>query len=63
MGVSFPGEKRYEGVRFNVSVMMGWVGVKFPGQKHYVTLEMNGPKLIRFDYSYTSHMNVLILRN
>ena len=39
-GVSFPGKKRYEGVRFNViSVTRGWVGVKFPGKKHYVTLE------------------------
>ena len=40
MGVSFPGKKRYEGVRFNVtSVTRGWVGVKFPGKKRYVTLE------------------------
>ena len=39
-GVSFPGKKRYEGVRFNViSVTRGWVGVKFPGKKRYVTLE------------------------
>ena len=39
-GVSFPGKRRYEGVRFNViSVMRGWVGVKFPGKKRYVTLE------------------------
>ena len=39
-GVSFPGKKRYEGVRFNViSVTRGWVGVKFPGKKCYVTLE------------------------
>ena len=38
-GVSFPGNKRYEGVRFNViSVTRGWVGVKFPGKKRYVTL-------------------------
>ena len=30
-GVSFSGEKRYEGVRFNViSVTRGWVGVQFP---------------------------------
>ena len=30
-GVSFPGEKRYEGVRFSViSVTRGWVGVQFP---------------------------------
>ena len=30
-GVSFPGIKRYEGVRFNVvSVTWGWVGVQFP---------------------------------
>ena len=39
-GVSFPGKKRYEGVRFNViSITRGWVGVKFPGKKRYVTLE------------------------
>ena len=39
-GVSFPGKKRYEGVRFNgISVTRGWVGVKFPGKKRYVTLE------------------------
>ena len=39
-GVSFPGKKHYEGVRFNVvSVTRGWVGVKFPGKKRYVTLE------------------------
>ena len=39
-GVSFPGKKRYEGVRFNIIIVMrGWVGVKFPGKKHYVTLE------------------------
>ena len=39
-GVSFPGKKRYEGVRFNViSVTRGWVGVKFPGKKCYVTFE------------------------
>ena len=38
-GVSFPGKKRYEGVRFNViSVTRRWVGVKFPGKKRYVTL-------------------------
>ena len=39
-GVSFPGKKHYEGVRFNViSITRGWVGVKFTGKKHYVTLE------------------------
>ena len=39
-GVSFPGKKRYEGVRFNIiSITRGWVGVKFPGKKRYVTLE------------------------
>ena len=38
--VSFPGKKRYDGVRFNViSVTREWVGVKFPGKKRYVTLE------------------------
>ena len=37
---SFPGKKRYEGVRFNViSVTRGWVGFKFPGKMRYVTLE------------------------
>ena len=37
-GVTFSGEKRYEGVRFNViSVMRGWVWVQFPGKKRYVT--------------------------
>ena len=31
-GVKFSGEKRYEGVRFNViSITRGWVGVKIPG--------------------------------
>ena len=39
-GVSFPGKKRYEGVRFNaISITRGWVEVKFPGKKRYVTLE------------------------
>ena len=39
-GVSFPGKKHYEDVRFNViSLTREWVGVKFPGKKHYVTLE------------------------
>ena len=38
--ISFPGKKRYEGVRFNIiSVTRGWVGVKFPGKKSYVTFE------------------------
>ena len=38
-GVSFPGKKRYEGVRFNVISVTrgGWV--KFPGKKLYITLE------------------------
>ena len=40
MGVSFPGKKRYKGVRFNViSVTKGWVVVKFSGKKRYLTLE------------------------
>ena len=40
VGVSFPGKKCYEGVRFNViSVARGCVGIKFPGKKRYVTLE------------------------
>ena len=35
-GVTFPGKKRYEDVRFNViSVTRGWVGVKFPGKNRY----------------------------
>ena len=39
-GVSFPGKKRYEGVRFTIiSVTRGWMEVKFPGKKRYVTLE------------------------
>ena len=39
-GVTLSGEKRYEGVRFNViSVTNGWVGVQFPGKKRCVTLE------------------------
>ena len=39
-GVSFPGKKHYEGVRFNViSITRGWMGVKFPGKRCYVTLE------------------------
>ena len=40
MGVSFPGKKRYGGVRFNViSITRGWVGVIFPGKKRYITHE------------------------
>ena len=43
MYVSFPGKKRYEGVRLNViSITRGWVGVKFPGKKLYVTFEWPG---------------------
>ena len=39
-GVSFPGKKPCEGVRFNViSIMRGCMGVKFPGKKRYVTHE------------------------
>ena len=39
-GVSFPGKKRYEGVRFNViSVTRGWVGGQISRKKCYVTLE------------------------
>ena len=39
-GVSFPGKKCYEGVRFNViNVTRGWVGVNFPRKKRYITLE------------------------
>ena len=39
-GISFPGKKRYEGVRFNViSVTREWVGIQFSGKKRYVTLE------------------------
>ena len=39
-GVTFSGEKRYEGVRLNViSVTRRWVGVQFPEKKRYVTLE------------------------
>ena len=34
MGVSFPGKKRYEGVRFNViSATRGWVGGQIPWKK------------------------------
>ena len=37
---TFPGKKRYEGVRFNIiSVTRRWVGVQFPGKKRYITLE------------------------
>ena len=37
-GVKFSGEKRYEGVRFNViSVKRGWVGVQIPGKKRNIT--------------------------
>ena len=33
-GVSVPGQKRYEGVRFNViSVTRGWVGGPIPWKK------------------------------
>ena len=41
VGVSnFPGEKRYEGLWFNViSITRGWVGVQFSGKKRYETLE------------------------
>ena len=48
-GVSFPGKKRYKGVRLNViSVTTGWVRVKFPGKKRYVKLEwpLNSPLLV-----------------
>ena len=39
-GVSFPGKKLNEGVRFNViCITRWWVGVKFPGKKRYVTIE------------------------
>ena len=39
-GITFSGEKCYEGVRFNIiSVARGWVGVQFPKKKRYVTLE------------------------
>ena len=38
--VKFPGNERYEGVRFNVVIVTGgWAGVKFPGKKRYTTLE------------------------
>ena len=38
-GVSFPGKKLNEGVRFNViCITRWWVGVKFPGKKRYVTM-------------------------
>ena len=40
VGVSFPGKKCYECVRFSViSITMGWVGFKCPGKKRYVALE------------------------
>ena len=41
VGVStFLGEKRYDGVKFNViSVTRGCVGVQFSGKKRYGTLE------------------------
>ena len=43
-GITFSGEKRYEGVRFNViSVTRGWVGVQFPEEEKSVTLHLNGP--------------------
>ena len=46
------GEKRYEGVTFNViSVTRGWVGVQFPGKNGYVTLQwplINSPVLPGF---------------
>ena len=42
MGISFPGKKRYEGVRFNViSITRGWMGVKFPGKKRYDGVRFN----------------------
>ena len=54
MGVSFPGKKRYEGVRFKVvSVTMRWVGVKFPGKKHYVTLWPHTQWLIKYSEMQT----------
>ena len=40
VGVSFPGKKCYEGVRFNViSITRGWVGVIIAGKKRHATLE------------------------
>ena len=55
-GVSnLSGQKRYEGVRFNViSVTRGWVGVQFPSKKGYITLEW---PLTHLDpnYSLTMH--------
>ena len=42
-GVSFPGKKRYDGVRCNVISVTGlWVGVSFLGKKRYVT-PLNDP--------------------
>ena len=39
-GVIFSGEKRYEGVRFNViSFTRGWVGGPISRKKRYITLE------------------------
>ena len=39
-GVSFPGKKRYEGVRFNViCITRGWVGSNSLENSAYVTLE------------------------
>ena len=39
VGVSFPGKKRYQGVRFNViSITRGW-GSNFQEKKRYITLE------------------------
>ena len=39
-GVQCSGEKRYEGIRFNVIIVTrGWVGVQFPEKKRYITFE------------------------
>ena len=58
VGVKFPGEKGYEGVRFNV-LTRGWVGGRasiFPKKKRYITLEW--PLLGLISPKHISHPSV-----
>ena len=56
--VTFSGEKRYEGVGYNIiTVTREWV--QFPGKQHYVTLECPH---IRKEWQYESDQRCF-LRN
>ena len=69
-GVTFSGQKRYEGVRLNViSVTRGWVGggVQFPGKSigyvtfelPLITLSLNGTPSQRFFPEYMTKPTAL----